>query len=62
VKASDLLWHGYAAESKAESEQEARDNFIATYGREPEEVWFWGCYHSGPITEQEHKARGTTSC
>jgi len=49
----DALWQIYDV---ADTDEEARQAFIARYGREPAEVWRdGGCVHAGPITKEEHE-------
>jgi len=47
------LWQ---AHDTATTDVQARQMFIARYGREPQEVGRdGGCVHAGPITKEEHE-------
>ena len=51
----DDLWQIYDV---ADTDEQARQAFIARYGHEPLLVWRdGGCVHAGPITKAEHDGK-----
>ena len=52
---SSVLWQAYDV---ADTDEQARQAFIARYDREPRLVWRdGGCVHAGPITKAEHDVK-----
>ena len=49
------LWQIYDV---ADTDEQARQAFIARYDREPQAIWRdGGCVHAGPITKEEHDGK-----